>query len=227
MIKKEKDGKTNIKSFKKKVNVLVFLFAFILLIFILLIIYFSKIQIQIINFRFSSTIKRHINKDYKFIIKWYIFNKVQVMKLRITKTKIDKMQFKNKMEKMNLKKLKEQNKYEKKALKAVKILDIQIKKINLNIDIGTENAALTSMIVPLLGTIISIVLKNKSKSKEDHIFIINPIYLNQNIINISLSGIFDLKIRHIIYIIYMLNKKEGVRKYERTSDRRTYDYSYE
>lgn len=227
MFKKEKDGKTNIKSFKEKVKVLVFLFAFILIIFTLLTIYFSKIQIQIINFKFSGVAQRHINKDYKVIIKWYIFNKIPVMKLSITKSKLEKVQFKNKMKKLNLKMLEKQNNYDKKAIKAIKTLNTQIKNINLSMDIGTENAALTSMLVPILSTIISIVLRKKSNSKDKQIFIINPIYLNQNILNISLSGIFELKIRHIIYTIYMLNKKEGVKKYERTSNRKSYDYSYE
>ena len=53
-------------------------------------------------------------------------------------------------------------------------------------------------------------------------FQIKPIYNNQNILNIALSGIFQIKMIHIINIIYILNKKEGVKNYERTSNRRAY-----
>ena len=57
----------------------------------------------------------------------------------------------------------------------------------------------------------------------------NPVYQNQNLVNLSVSGIFEVKLRHIINIIYILNRKEkkGVKKYERTSNRGSYDYSYE
>ena len=58
-------------------------------------------------------------------------------------------------------------------------------------------------------------------------YIITPLYFNQNIVNIEISGIFEIKMIHIINIIYILNKKEGVKKNERTSNRRSYDYSYE
>lgn len=224
MFRKEKNGKTNIKSFKKKVKILVFLLVFLSMLIIVYLVYFSKIQIQIINFNFSSITERHINKDYKVIIRWYILSKIPIMKLNITKAKLEKSKVKEKIKNIDLK---EHEQFNKKGLKALKMTDIGIKNINLNIEIGTENAALTSIIVPAVSTIISIILRKKVKNYNNQIFIINPIYLNQNLLNISLSGIFELKIRHIIYIIYMLNKKEGVKKYERTSDRRPYDYSYE
>ena len=37
----------------------------------------------------------------------------------------------------------------------------------------------------------------------------------------------SIKMIHIIDMLYRLNKKGEVKRYERTSDRRTYDYSYE
>ena len=62
--------------------------------------------------------------------------------------------------------------------------------------------------------------------KEQNINIY-PVYNYQNLLNIEFSGIFEIKMIHIINIIYILNKKEGVKKNERTSNRRSYDYSYE
>lgn len=206
---------------------MVFLFAFILIILMLYVIYFSKIQIQIINFNFSSETKRHINKDYKIIIKWYIFNKIPIVKSEITKSKMEKLKLKERIKDVNFQSLNNQKHYDKKAIQALKMLDTNIQDINLNINIGTENAVLTSIVVPILSTIISLFLSKKVNNYNNQTFIINPIYLNQNILNVSLSGIFELKIRNIINIIYMLNKKEGVEKYERTSNRRAYDYSYE
>ena len=101
--------------------------------------------------------------------------------------------------------------------------------MDLKIDIGTENAALTSIIIPIISTILAILLREKIKSKEEQFFIITPIYQNQNYLNIELSGIFEIKMNHIINIIHLLlrKNKKGVKKYERTSNRRSYDYSYE
>ena len=203
---------------------MVFLFAFIL---ILVIIYFSKIQVQIINLKFSSIMPRHLNKDYKIAIRWYILSKIPIMKFNIHKTKMEKIKIKEKIRNIDFKILEEQGKIDVKKLKTLKELKMKIKSVNLNLEIGTENAALTSILVPVISTVIAIVLRKKVRKYENQIFIINSVYLNQNLLNISLSGIFEIKINHIINMIYILNKKEGVNKYERTSNRRSYDYSYE
>ena len=68
---------------------------------------------------------------------------------------------------------------------------------------------------------------SKKAMREDKIFYnVEPIYNSQNLINIAISGIFQIKMIHIINTIYVLNKKGGI-EYERTSNRRSYDYSYE
>lgn len=205
-------------------KILVFLFISFL---ILLIIYFSKIQVQIINFKFSSLTKRHINEDYKIIVRWYILSKIPIIKINVTKMKLEKLKIKEKIEKIDLKVFQENEKFNQKMLKSLKKLNIQIININLNIEIGTENVALTSIIIPIVSTIIAIILRKKVKRYENQIFIVNPIYLNKNLLNLLFSGIFEIKINHIIDIIYFLNKKEGVDKHERTSNRKSYDYSYE
>ena len=101
--------------------------------------------------------------------------------------------------------------------------------MKLRIDIGTENAVLTSFMVPILGMLISVFIKNNATDYEKQNFIIQPIYCNKNLLNILFSGIFEFKMIHIINIIYILIRKEGVKKNERTttSNRRTYGHSYE
>ena len=170
---------------------------------------------------------RQLNKDYKIAIRWYILSKIPIMKFNINKTKMEKIKIKEKIRNIDFKILEEQGKIDVKKLKTLKELKMKIKSVNLNLEIGTENAALTSILVPVISTVIAIVLRKKVRKYENQIFIINPAYLNQNLLNISLSGIFEIKINHIINMIYILNKKEGVNKYERTSNRRSYDYSYE
>ena len=182
---------------------------------------------QIIDFKFSSITPRHLNEDYKIVFKWYVLNKIPIMKISITKTKMEKFKIKEKLKNIDLEKLQEQGKLKLKELKVFKNLNMQIKKINLYLELGTENSALTSIIVPVLSTLIAFLIRKNVRKFDDHFFLIKPIYINQNLLNISISGIFEFKINHIINIIYVLNKKEGVNKYERTSNRGTYGYSYE
>jgi len=204
---------------------LVFLFVF--LVFILILLIFSKIQIQIDNLSFSSNRIRHINKDYQIIIKLLVFSKIPIFKYNITKTKLEKLRLKEKVRSMDFKILKNRNKFDKKMLKATKKINISIKKIKLYIELGTENASLTSIIIPIVSTVIANIFYKKVENYKNQNFTIKPIYINQNLINILIDGIFEIKMIHIINIIYILNKKEGVKKYERTSNRRSYDYSYE
>ena len=209
---------------------MVFLFIIICIIVITIVFTFSKIQIEVNNFRFQSTSKRHINKDYEVIIKLIILKVIPIYKINITKTKLEKLKLKDKIKNIDLKVIQDNKEFDKKALKAVKELDVAIKNIDLYIDLGTENASLTSIIVPALSTIIAIILHRKIKKFENQVFVINPIYINQNLVNIYISGIFEIKMSHIINMIYVLNKekKKGVEKNERsTSNRRTYGYSYE
>ena len=206
---------------------MVFLFILLAVVIITVIFTFAKIQIQIVNLKFYSQKQRHINPDYKIIIRVLALGKIPVFKINITKTKLEKLRLKERVKQINWEVLQDKNNFDKDLLKAIKILNLNIRKINLNIELGTENASLTSIIVPALSTVIAILLRKKIKNYEDQIFIIQPLYCNQNLINILLSGIFELKMNHIISMICVLNKKEGVKKYERTSNRRSYDYGYE
>ena len=134
---------------------------------------------------------------------------------------------KEKVKLIDLKFLEDNKKLDKNILKAIKEININIKEVNLNLELGTENACLTSIIVPVISTVIAVLLNKKIKNCENQIFLINPVYCNQNLINIVFSGIFEFKMNHIISMIYVLNKRKGVGKYERTSNRGAYDYSYE
>ena len=201
-------------------------FLFVILIIILLLI-FSKIRIQIENFRFSSIIDRHINEDYKIIIQLCILGKIPIVQIKITRTKLEKLKIKEKMKKVDINALKNNKEFDKKILKAIKETKILINRMNLKIELGTEDAVLTSIIIPIISTLITFLLRNRIKEYKCQTFIIQPIYINQNLINIAFSGIFEIKMIHIINIIYILNKKEREDKNERTSNRGAYDYSYE
>ena len=172
---------------------------------------------------------KHTNDNYKIVMKLCIFGKIPILKVTMTKLKLDKLilKFKGKIKNIEIELLSNTNQINKNFIKAMKKVNLMIKKINLNIELGTENAGFTAIIIPLLSTLISIIFRKKVENYNRQFFRISPIYINQNLINIIVSGIFEIKMIHIINIIYVLSKKEGVKKNERTSNRRSYDYSYE
>ncbi len=208
---------------------MVFLFILIAILLIGFIMFFSKIQIEIDNFKFCSNSKRHLNKDYEIIVKLYVLGLFPILKIPITKTKLEKIKLKEKIKNIDFKAIEENPRLNKKIIEAIKSFKFSILHCNLYIEIGTENAGLTSIIVPAISTIISIILRKKVKKVKKQKFIVQPIFQNRNLVNLSFTGIFEIKISHIINIIYRFYKKEkeGVKEYERTSNRGAYDYSYE
>ena len=202
-------------------------FFFILLIVIILIIGFvySKIRVEILDLKFSSKNKEHIDKNYKILIKFYLFNIIRISKIKLTTNKIGKLQIKEKMQNIKLQSIEDE--LVKNIIHELKELSFKIKNINLKIEIGTENACLTSLLIPPISTLIAIILQKKVKKIQNQNFEVKPLYYNLNLINIQISGIFEMKMRHIINMVSTLNIKKGVKKYERTSNRGAYDYSYE
>lgn len=208
---------------------MVFLLCLLTILLIVLIITIiiakAKISIEVKNLKIKANKKMYISDNYKIIFKIIILNKIPILKFNLNNEKL--VLERNK--RINKKGLKEEsflkNKIKKEILKHFS--DIQVNKLNLKIKIGTENAFFTSMIIPIISSIISIILMKKITNAEKQKYIVEPIYLNQNILEILISGIFEMKMIHIINIIYVLNKERKVNKHERTSNRRSYDYSYE
>lgn len=215
---------------------MVFLFVFAFIILITIILLFSKIKININKFNYLSINPKNRKTDYNIIIQLIILKKFPIFEIKFNKNNIMKIEkikqkIKNKFETFDFAEIKKNKEVKKKILKIIKKLKIDIDKINLNIEIGTENAVLTSFLIPIVATLVTYILRTNIKNNfiksEENKFKIKPIYYNQNLLNILFSGIFEIEMIHIINIICILIKKEGVKEYERTSNRRTYGYSYE
>ena len=208
---------------------MVFLFILLILCILLLIIVFSKIRIDVKKFEYCSANKKHINPNYYLQLSWIILSKIPIIKIKLNKHTVKKLKLKDKFVDIDVKMWEERKKIDKETFSIIKKIDFAIKKLKLKIDIGTENSAITSLLIPIVSTVISLLLRTKMKTKEEQTYIVQPIYNNQNYLNITISGIFEIKMNHIINVVYLLSrkKKKGVKKYERTSNRRSYDYSYE
>ena len=208
---------------------MVFLFILLILCILLLIIVFSKIRIDVKKFEYCAANNKHINHNYYLQLSWIILSKIPIIKIKLNKHTVKKLKLKDKFVDIDVKMWEERKKIDKETISIIKKIDFAIRKLKLKIDIGTENLAITSLLIPIVSTVISFLLRNKMKTKEEQTYIVQPIYNNQNYLNITISGIFEIKMNHIINVVYLLSrkKKKGVKKYERTSNRRSYDYSYE
>ena len=211
---------------------MVFLFIFLIIILLILAIMTIKIKFKILNFKFDSNTNEHINQNFKLQIILKIFANIPILKISITKQKIDKVikneKIKEKLKEQEIKAFENKEEIKKQIFSAMKNIKIDIREMDLKINIGTENAAVTALIVPVLSTIIAIFCSNKIKKINNmQKFEIQPVYINKNLINILVSGIFEIRMIHIINTICTMKKEGKGDKNERTSNRRTYDYSYE
>lgn len=206
-------------------------FLFILLIIAILInviILLSKIQIQIKNVHFnSSKPKGKLDANYKIIIIVYILKKIPILKINVTQSKLKKLKLKEKVRQAEIDIIQNKKKIDKEILHELRKIKVQIKYWNLELLLGTEDAKITALIVGYLCIFLGIYLNKKISKHENKKFSIQPVYIGQNILKLIFEGIFEIKTVNIINIIWNLKKKERRNGNERTSNRRTYDYSYE
>lgn len=230
--------------------ILFFLCALIIFLVILLIIRYSSIRVSIINLQIDTNSKDIIS-DYHIEVGIYFFKKIRIIKYTINKKKMKKLQNSRLVRKMsNVNFGKVTKKLEKKLQDKVmqdykdfnilnfirillKELKLEILKFKLNLKIGLEDIMVTTYAVPIISTLISFILRltvkdiNLKNKGREYNYKIEPVY-NKNIINLRLNCIINVKIVHIINIIYIfLIKKRRSDKYERTSYRRSYGYSHE
>jgi hypothetical protein len=210
------------------VFVLLGIIIFLLLIFTILI--FSTIQIEIKNLKIGNKqIEENTRIKDKFEIKISLkfLKKIPILWMKLNNKKMRKMYNSKQLEKIDFKKLQNKVPLNMQSLEMIKNIKIKISKLKLRIDIGTEDAVLTSYIIAILASIIGIILPHLAKKNiNDCNYIVNPKYQNKNEYHISLDGIICIKVVHIIYSMLVFIKK-GRDKNERTSNRRPYAYSNE
>lgn len=175
-------------------------FLFILVIFTILIIaiHTSKIGIDIKNLIIDTDAEEKINEDGKIYVYLLLFNKIKLFRknvrnipmkdVKFEKSDFDIKIFKNKDIKINY-------------LELIQNINIDIKNIDLNVNIGTEDAGITAILVGILAGILGIIIKKPR-------YQILPIYANRNLLKINLNGIFTIYLMHYIYKFIKNNIKE-------------------
>ena len=187
-------------------TILVILF-FLSLIFLILVL--SNIEIEINKLWIDTKNKKNEKiKDYLF----YIRNSKLLRKIS----------------KINIKDIKLTDKSQ--VIESIKELNIRVNKLDLYFAISISDYILTSFAVVIIAMFISVIVAKNIKNginKDEYAYEIKPIYEYKPRLKIKLNCIIDIKIVHIMNVIYRLIKKGSVEYDERTSNRRTYVCSNE
>lgn len=199
--------------------------AIIIVGIVILGIYNSKIEIEIKNLDISTQREKQniINPNYEIKIALLIFNKWKLIKLKIRRQKIEEIEKSKIIKKLETKYLKDK-KESQGIIKTMKELKVEIKKIEMHIEIGTEDAALTAITVGIVASIVGIMLRNEVTENDK--FEIQPIYMQKNLINLKLDCIIRIDLIHYIYKS-ILKKERGKKNERKSSNRGAYAYSNE
>ena len=185
------------------VLVFILLGTIIALLLIFTILLLSKLQIEIKNLKIGNKEenKGRIKDKYEVKITLYFLEKIPILWFRLNNKRIRKIYNSKKLEKIDLKAIEKNIKFNKETLEIIKNIKIKISKLNLRIDLGTEDVIFTSYLIAFIASLIGLILphivqKNKINNCK---YIVNPIYQNRNIYHVNLDSIISIKIVHIIY----------------------------
>lgn len=206
-----------------------FLFGLIILIGITaILIIASTLHIQIKNLSISNMQTKNNNK-YAIIFSIYFANKIKYIWFNLNSKRAKKIYSKVQLEKIDLKKFKKVFKLG--DLKELTKLHLKISDLNLDMNIGTKSPLVTSFLVVTISNAISLLLPHLVNNLKDNRYFYNikPLYYNKELYKINLDCIIEIKMVHIINVIYYIFLKKGRRKNERstTSNRKSYAYSHE
>ena len=191
-----------------------------------LIICLSKFEIEIEEFEFNSNnIEGKKIENYLIYLRLKLLSKITLLKFTIDDDRISKIKNSKIIKIEVFKRALLRNEKEIFTISNIKhIEELEINKLNLKIKIDVIDTIITSLTIGIISTFLSIILSTNLKkySKENFYYEITPLYKDKLQIIISLNCIINVKMVHIISILYMFFKKRSVNCNERASNRRTY-----
>ena len=132
---------------------------------------------------------KKINKESKIYVYLLIFRKIKLFKKDVKNMKIPKMKLQDKdIDVKILKNIDLKINY----IELLKNIDVDADKIDLYAQIGTQDAALTAILVGFVSAVLGVVLR---KPKYEII----PIYSNKNLLKIKLDCIISVNLMQYIY----------------------------
>ena len=170
--------------------------TFLILIAVFIIIVLSTIKFEIVDFELSNIIQI-TPKNYK----------IKLFSFKLNSERARKMYSKMNIEKFDIEKGRKLLTI--KNINILKKLNIRLDYLDLELDLGLEDVILTTELITLISIVISNILPHiiSKYIPNKYRYKIMPIYINKNAYYIKLNCIFQLKIVHIINIIYIYLKK--------------------
>ena len=179
--------------------------TFLILIAVFIIIVLSTIKFEIVDFELSNIIQI-TPKNYKIKLSFYLFEKIKLFSFKLNSERARKMYSKMNIEKFDIEKGRKLLTI--KNINILKKLNTRLDYLDLELDLGLEDAIFTTELITLISTVISNILPHiiSKYIPNKYRYKIMPIYINKNAYYIKLNCIFQLKIVHIINIIYIYIK---------------------
>lgn len=176
----------------------------IVLIITILAIHTSKIVLEVENLIINTEMPEgeKVNKKSKIYVYILIFGKIKLFKKDVKKMKMPNFKFQNKD--IDIKILKNKD-FKINYKELLRNIDIDVKKIDLYTQIGTQNAALTAILVGIISGMLGVILRKPK-------YQIVPVYINKNLLKIKLDGIFSVYLMQYIY--KLIKRKIFERKVE-------------
>lgn len=191
--------------------ILVF-FIFLIISFILGLI-FSKISINICNFKLNNEYEK-LNTEFLIKIRADLYGLLPITILKLTQDGINifgiKIPYIKILENEKLKDIfkkglnKAKNDFK---ISSIKMLKPDLEAINLDLSIGTESFLMTTILIFIISTLLSFGIQNTIKQfdSEKYKYIIKPDFNERNKIIINLKGIFKIKTSNIIECVKLNN----------------------
>ena len=168
-----------------------FLFVLVIIVILSIAVHTSRVGIEIENLIINTEANKgdKINKESKIYVYLVLFGKIKLFKKDVKNMKPPSFKIKN--TDIDIKILKGKDvviNY----VEMFKNIDIDIKMIDLNMQTGTQDAAITAILTGIISSMLGIIIK---KPKYEII----PIYSNKDFIKIRLEGIFSIYLMQYIY----------------------------
>lgn len=203
--------------------ILVFIVLGIIIFIALSMLFFtlSNVKLEIKELHISN-IENKLNFDFILNIGVFLFNKFKIINFTIDNLKISNLLQSGKLD---MKKIIDNKAANSDIIEIFKSNHYNIEYFKLEGYFATFNPVLSAVIFATINAIIPLFIARKINGK--YINTIEFLNINENIINLNLNCIINLKIVNIINILHYLKKKGGKENNGKSSDRRSYAYSNE
>lgn len=142
--------------------------------------------------------------NYAVIVSLHLLNRIKWFSIHLNDEKMRKLYNKMQLEKIDLKKIEKDFRWE--DLKTIKKLQIKLSYLKFKTEVGVESPVITAFLVSILSSFVAIFLPYLAvdMKKERYQYEVLPIYQNKNLYKIQLNCIIQVKMVHIISVVYNL-----------------------